>query len=93
MFVKPAGNAYLVSRGVNETQGFLKGECLSDRRDSWTAESKTCITHTKNTHTHSPPVNSLCVCAFAGGGDKRESKVGHGHVYLKLLFPLQVPVP
>lgn len=53
--------------------------------------------HASNMYTLSPPVNSLCVCVcvcmFAGEGDKRESKIWHGHVYFKLLFPLQVPVP
>lgn len=40
--------------------------------------------------THTLSSCEQCVC---GGGDKRESKAGHGCVYLKLLFPLQVPVP
>lgn len=47
------------------------------------------VTKTRDGHTHA----RTHVCVFVGGGDKKEHEVGQGHVYSKLLFRLQIPVP
>lgn len=57
----------------------------SDHRENWAAELQTCVTHSHFSR-------FVCVCS-GGGDDNRQSEIGHGYVYYKLLFFLQVPVP
>lgn len=62
------------------TQGFVTRKCSLDHRESWTAESQTCMTPTCM---HTCPVRDMCV--FAGGGDKREQ--GRAMFTLSFCFP------